>query len=484
MKTTVAVLNKHGENVVPQVLGSLDALRPTYKPMHYGLITPKKVTLDKNPDLIGKQTPPSNTAVATLSSKPGNASGYSILQLDDSALLFEGRAFSPMSQDALNEQLSKESQHCEAALQTLIQQTDGDYMFLMLKYGWIAAGRDPIGVQPLYFGETSQIAAYATNKKALWQLGIQDPKSFPPGNLGFTDHSGFKFEPIKVLPFIKPTSINLEAAAKKLLELLYISIQRRVHGLKKAAVAFSGGLDSSIVAFLTKRQDVKVELVHVSMENEAETQEAMAVAEALDLPIQIHLFKDSDVEKTLPLVVELIEEPDPIKASIGLPFYWVAQKAAEAGYKAVLAGQGADELFGGYQRYVTEYCKDGAEAVLRTMFGDVVNIYASNLERDLKITRFLDVELRLPFAAFEVAEFALSLPVECKIEQKPDTLRKLVLRKASLDAGMPRRAADKPKKAVQYSTGINDAVKRTAKKHHKTVNQYVADLFLENKTKT
>src|SRR5208337_5195573 len=105
-----------------------------------------------------------------------------------------------------------------------------------------------------------------------------------------------------------------------------------------------------------------------------------------------------DVEKTLPKVVELIEEPDPIKASVGLPFYWAAEKAAEAGFQVMLAGQGADELFGGYQRYVNEYCKEGREKVRKTMFNDVVNICLSNLERDLKITSYHDVELRMPFA--------------------------------------------------------------------------------------
>ena len=60
-----------------------------------------------------------------------------------------------------------------------------------------------------------------------------------------------------------------------------------------------------------------------------------------------------------------MRKPDPVKASIGVPFYWVAEKAAEAGFKVMLAGQGADELFGGYQRYVTECCKDGGEAATK-----------------------------------------------------------------------------------------------------------------------
>jgi asparagine synthase (glutamine-hydrolysing) len=154
----------------------------------------------------------------------------------------------------------------------------------------------------------------------------------------------------------------MDDAAKMLEALLEQSIQRRINGLKEVAVAFSGGLDSSLVAFLANKCGVKVNLLHVSLENQEGTEVAIEAAEALNLPLQVDLFKDSDVEQTLPKVVELIEEADPVKASIGVPFYWVAEKAAEAGFKVMLAGQGADELFGGYQRYVTECCNNGNEA--------------------------------------------------------------------------------------------------------------------------
>ena len=480
MKVTIAVLDKQGNSVVSRMLDVLKSF-DVGQSSHFGLISPKKSFFEKSLGILNRQGLDSSTLAGYVSSKPKSVSEYEFLQLEDAALLLEGRVYSPIPKNAITEQVAKEPLHCEATLQTLIEQADGDYSFLMLKNGWIAAGRDPIGVQPLYYGENKDIVALASNRKALWKLGIEKPVSFPPGNLAFANREGFKFKPVRTLAYAEPKPISMDNAAKTLQALLVESIQRRVHGLKEVAVAFSGGLDSSVVAFLASKCGVKVNLLHVSLENQVETEEAMEAAEKLDLPLQVHLFKDSDVERILPKVVELIEEPDPIKASIGVPFYWAAEKAAEAGFKVVLAGQGADELFGGYQRYVNEYCKDASEKVRKTMFNDVVNIHQSNLERDLKITGFHDVELRLPFGSFDLAEFALSLPIECKIEQKADTLRKLVLRKMALDAGLPVVIAEKPKKAVQYSTGINDAAKRVAKKHQKTINEYVNDLFQQSK---
>ncbi len=480
MKVTVAVLDKNGDSTIERVLDVLNSF-DLWKPSHFGLISPKKCLLEKNVEIIKKQGLKSSTVAGYVTSKPKSTNDYEHLQLDDAALLFEGRVYSSIPENAVMQQVAQTPLHCEATLQTMMEQADGDYAFLMVKNGWVVAGRDPIGVQPLYYGENRDIAAFATIKKALWKLEIENPLSFPPGNLAFVSKEGFKFKPIKTLTCIKPKQITIDDAAKHLQSILEESIKRRVIGLKEVAVAFSGGLDSSLVAFLANKCGVKITLLHVSLENQPETEEAMKAADELDLPLQVDLFKDSDVEAVLPKVVELIEDPDPIKASIGVPFYWVAQKAAEENFKVVLAGQGADELFGGYQRYVTEFCKDGGESVKKTMYCDVVRIHESNLERDLKIFGFHNVDLRVPFASFSLVEFALGLPVEMKIESKADTLRKLVLRKVALNVGMPTSMAQKPKKAVQYSTGINDAIKRIAKTHEKTVNEYIDEIFQQSR---
>ena len=482
MKTTIAVLDKHGNSAVE---ATFDALRELYpeSTASFKIALPTKPLVKAEVNMLKKQETKASTLAAFAASDNKAFSNIESLALDDATLIFEGKVYSPIAQADELEKLAKQTVFCENILQNFIQQADGDYTFFMVKKDWIATARDPVGVAPLYFGENQQIAAFASNRKALWKLGIERAVSFPPGNLAVVNKNGFQFRTVKKLAFTEPKPTTPAEASTKLQELLMQSVQSRVHGLKEVAVAFSGGLDSSLVAFLAKKLGVKVHLIHVSLENQLETEEAIKAADLLDLPIQISLYKESDVEAVLQKVVDLIEEADPVKASIGVPFYWVAEAAAEDGFKVMLAGQGADELFGGYQRYVTEYCEAGDEKVRQTMFNDVANIYESNLERDMKICGFHDVELRVPFGQFELAEFAMSLPCELKFERKADSQRKILLRNAALDFGLPKMMAAKPKKAVQYSTGINNAVKHIAKKNGKTVNQYITDLFLQSKTK-
>jgi asparagine synthase (glutamine-hydrolysing) len=120
----------------------------------------------------------------------------------------------------------------------------------------------------------------------------------------------------------------------------------------------------------------------------------------------------------------------------------------------------------------------GGEEVRRIMFDDVRRLDETNIERDAKICGFHNVELCLPFAAYQVAEFAVKIPLEFKIERRQDSLRKLVLRKVANNLKIPTSIADKPKKAVQYTTGVNSAIRKIAKKRKKTVREYINKLFL------
>jgi asparagine synthase (glutamine-hydrolysing) len=477
MRTTIAILDKKGGNAV-QKLADLLVQLDFPKGTQFGLMTENVSVKVKIAEKLQEPTNPSPLAI-----------GYAVSTFEPAAVAFEdarglleGNIYNPKLENELDKEgysQNLKSQPAAKGVLSFIRTTEGDYILLASHKEEIIAARDPIGVQPLYYGETEQIAALASNKKTLRKLGITEAKSFPPGHVGIVSSSGFRFDAVKTLSFHEPKSVSMADAAVKLQKLLEKSVQLRIAGQKRVAVAFSGGVDSSIVAFLAKHCGLEVELFHVSLEGQSETEEAKRAAEELDLSIHVCLYNDCDIESAVGRVVALIEDADPLKASVGVPFYLTAQQTAAHGFQVLLAGQGADELFGGYQRYINEYLRSGDSAVRQTMFSDVANVYETNLERDEKICIFHDVDLRLPFASFEVAEFAMGLPTALKFEARADSTRKLVLRQVAQSLGLPEWMVQKPKKAVQYSTGVCNAVKRIAKKQGFTLGEYTNKLLLE-----
>ncbi len=481
--TTIAVLDKAGRDAVPSVIQALDSLKT--EDSRFILTTSSELQDADNTQTLIDENVFSSIAIGCVFPKRFRRLTPQFTKNTDAVSVFAGNLYSrQLSNTQFTRRKWQSSMLGEAVLEDFLRESEGDFSVIVAEPSRILGVRDPLGVQPLYFGESKDFAALADNMTTLWKLGIHESCSFPPGNLAALTTEGFKFKSVKTLSRPKPRETTLAEAAQTLLTLLVDSVHVRVHGLKEVAVAFSGGLDSSVVAFLAKKCGMQVRLVHVSLAGQPETEDAKEVAEALGLSLSVYVFEADDVEETVSKVVGLIEAPDPVQIAIGTPFYWVAQKTAEAGFDVLLAGQGADELFGGYQRYVNEYIAHGEESVRETMFNDVLSLPHNNLERDKKICGFQGVDLRLPFASFEIAEFALSLAMALKIERKQDGLRKLVLRRLARDVGLPEIVVNKPKKAVQYATGVNAVLGKIAKKQSLTVGESVAKIFQDWKKLT
>ena len=475
MAKILAVLDKSGVGAKQAVAKALNLLERT-KLERIEVVSPQ---LPKT-----KGIEKTNIRAATSAAVGSVLSGddLSITEFGHSVSVFQGRIYSPILGSSLAVNIAGEtSTEHEKALEKTICCFEGDFASIIVESSRIVVVRDPVGVQPLYYGENATYAAVGSNRSVLWKIGIEEPRSFPPGNLGVITNQGFRFKPVKTLTFSEPKQMTMEEAADNIVRMLENAVQVRVHGEKEIAVAFSGGLDSSTVAFLARRS-CEVRLVHVSLRGQPETEEAKRAADEMKLPLDVHLFGEEDVAAAIRKVVELIEKPDPLDTAIGIAFHWTAQKTAEAGFKVLLAGQGADELFAGYRRYANEYFLHGEEKARRTMFEDIIGIHESNIERDKKICNFHNIELRLPFASYEMAKFASSMPVALKLDCKLDSLRKLVLRRASEKMGLPLWIARKPKKALQYGTGISSALKRVARKRKATVNHLLEEIFTEKTT--
>jgi asparagine synthase (glutamine-hydrolysing) len=477
MGAITAVLQKKGEHAAKAAL----AMLKTMKGMNieaYGIGSAATIEIKRALDQFQNRKTESSITIGYAFSRILERDRPQPLRLQDATMVFDGRIF-PIDElkcDAEIFAVKLPKNRAESA-KTFIKQTEGDFAFAVAEEERLIAGRDSLGLRPLYYGENNVWAGLASERKALWKIGIEHLESFPPGHVALIDKRGFKFTPAKTVAHAEPKKTTMETASRRLQTLMERAMRERVEGLREVTVAFSGGLDSSILAFLAKKSGVTVELVHTSMKNQPETEHAKKMADELKLPIHSVSLTEDNVLEALPVVLSLIEEPDPVKASIGIPFYWAAEKTAEMNIRVMLAGQGADELFAGYKRYVDDYIRKGREKAEETIFKDVVGMYKSNFERDMKICNFHGVEMRLPFATYEVARLAVNLPIELKIQPTETTLRKLVLRNLACNLGLPTSIVERPKKAVQYSTGVSQSLKKAARREHQTLKQYLQEKF-------
>jgi len=476
MGAMAAVLDKRSDNAVPTIVAMLRRL------MHrgtdaYGVATQTSVKIARSLEDLEGTDLDSNIAIGYNLSRiiscdipqPVLGNGY--------AFVFDGRFFPSSEKTSLEEVASILKENPEENAGRILKKLDGAYAFAVSLSNKIIVGRDAFGLIPLYYGENENAFGLASERKALWAIGVKNVKSFPPGNIAVINTQGFSFEEVAATVQPRTRPISMEDAAKHLKNLLFEATTERVKGIEKIAVAFSGGLDSAVVALLAKMSGVDVYLISVGLENQQELQHAESASKVLGLPIHVQTYIMSDVEKVVSKVLWLIEEPDLMKVGVAIPFFWTAESASKIGCRVLLAGQGGDELFGGYRRYLAELDQKGPEALQKILYQDITSSSKTNFQRDNPVCVFHKVELRLPFIDHEVVNFALSLPIELKIESTVDELRKRVLREVAESLKIPNFIANRTKKAVQYATGVSKTLEKLAKSEGLTVGSYLKELF-------
>ncbi len=341
----------------------------------------------------------------------------------------------------------------------------GYYVLAIANRKTLRIFRDRIGIQPVFYGYTKDFLVFASERRAI--RDFVTPIRLPPGHMLLLQNRKVSIKPIRILTKPTPIEISEKEATETLSRLIIQSVERLSED--EIAVMFSGGLDSTTIARVASRfSDVR--LFTVALPEARDSVWAKKVADVLKLPIDIHVIHPGDLEYYLEQTICVIDEWNPLKVLIGIPIYITCERIRENGFRVAFAGQGADELFGGYAKYLKMSIQD----FLMNNFIDIITLAANNLERDEHISTFNGVELRLPYLDDDIVDFALRLPPELKIRNE---IRKYILRLVAIRLGVPREIAFAPKKAVQYSTGTARYIRRIARRIGKSLSEYFRDVY-------
>jgi asparagine synthetase B (glutamine-hydrolysing) len=176
--------------------------------------------------------------------------------------------------------------------------------------------------------------------------------------------------------------------------LLPLIVKRWMGGFRKVPILLSGGLDSTIIYKLMKQvHEGPIDVIHV------ENHENEYVDLVLDPDDNIHTVTLDDVSDEEALRIH----QTPVDLGSVKPQIAMARKLKQLGYKAVMTGDGADELFGGYRR-AQEY-----DSQMSDIFCELPYYHLPRLDRTLMRET---IECRSPFLSPLVLSQALYVPYD------------------------------------------------------------------------
>ena len=257
----------------------------------------------------------------------------------------------------------------------MFEHMNGEFAFVLWdnKKKRLLAGRDRFGIKPLYFLDTTETLAFASEKKPLLMLDripfqtspnyllssfmgsfighesfFEGIKALKPGHYMLLDQQGLRMTPYWEVDFSRKTSLSFNEAKDELAGLLRKAVNRRLVADSEVACYLSGGVDSTIVAALAAETKPGLKSFSIGFNGAGFDESSLALqsAEALGLSSSLLMTDKPDLADALLKGLRHIEIPISSPQPIGMSL--LAKHIRASGIKICLSGDGSDELFAGY----------------------------------------------------------------------------------------------------------------------------------------
>lgn len=246
--------------------------------------------------------------------------------------------------------------------------------------------------------------------------------------------------------------------------LLTSSVREQIPEEVRWGCMLSGGVDSSLITRLATEVAEGVHTFTCGTENSPDLLAAREVAEVLETNHHEVLVQAEELPDIVNRVVEATASFDRWTVMSGVGTYLTAREARRLGCKVLLSGEGADELFGGYDEFQIE-----PEMFLDAMLLQYqIDLGATECLRLDRATMAHGIEARVPFLSTSVMRYARQLPARAKVRPDLGELgRKHDLRRYARVV-LPSNIADRRKQAFTNGSGITGELRRLAESMYPT----------------
>ncbi|MFV8326809.1 asparagine synthase B [Flavobacterium sp. ZS1P14] len=306
---------------------------------------------------------------------------------------------------------------------------DGDWAFVIVDGNHFIAGRDPMGVKPLYYGLDERGRIYFSSEMKPIADQCKTFSTFPPGHY-YTQKTGFvKYYHPKYEDYSKADQdLDLDLIRTTLTE----ATRKRLMSDVPIGVLLSGGLDSSLTSAIASRllaeSGKKLHSFSIGLDADApDAAAARKVAKYLGTEHhEIHFTIEEGI-KILDKLIWHLETYDVTSIRASTPMYFLSKAIAGMGIKVVLSGEGADEIFGGYLYFRNA---PSTEDFQKETIERVQKLFTADLLRADKSTMAHGLEARVPFLDKAFLDMAVRIKAEEKMPKTYEGKEKYILRKA------------------------------------------------------
>ena len=268
---------------------------------------------------------------------------------------------------------------------------------------------------------------------------------------------------------------NKVRAKRNLRNSIERAIKSRTKNIEKFGILFSGGVDSTLIAFLCKKYKLEFTCYTIGLENSQDIKYAILIAKKYNFDLKYKTLSLEEFEQITKETIKILNTNEIVWVSVGSVLYATAQLAIKDKIKILFGGLGTEEIFAGYQRHDEAFQSNNFEVLHKECWSGLKKMWYRDLLRDAKIANKLQIELKTPYMDGDVIKTAMNIHPMYKLNKEN---KKIILREIAEEFGLEKEFAWRKKKAAQYGSNFVKGIDKLAKKNNFTTKkEYLRSLL-------
>jgi len=309
---------------------------------------------------------------------------------------------------------------------------DAIFAFAIIDGDRVLAARDLLGIKTLFYGLKGDNLYLGSELKSIVKV-TDEVYEFPPGHYMET---GGPFQRFSELPHTPPAKMHedLEKMIREIREIIEGSLRARVDFRATTGALLSGGIDSSVIAYLASQRyrelfgvESRLPTFALGVGEGQDIYNARVMAEYLNSDHHELVVSPEELVERLPEVIYYLESFDPSLVRSSVSNYLISKYARDQGIEVLLSGEGGDEVFCGYL-----YLKDCPSSELFDRQMECIGFLHNNASLRLdRMNQCNGVRVVAPLISGDLLTYSLTIPPQYKqMPEGEDKIEKWIFRKA------------------------------------------------------